>query len=462
MAASNQILTVAQMVAAEQALVDGGQTISGLMDIAGCGAADLIWRVAAHRPVTVLCGPGNNGGDGYVIARELQQRGGTVRVVAPLPPGTDAAKAARDRCDAPMVADARGGVLVDCLFGSGLARPLDPDHLALLQRMAGQHALRIAIDLPSGIASDSGAVLNKGLPTWHLTIALGAWKFAHALMPALPLLGERRLVPIGVQPVAGAAQMLVRPRLTAPPRDAHKYTRGLVLVIGGAMTGAATLACEAALRGGAGAVRLAAAEAYPALPADVVLKTGPLADLLADPRNGSVLAGPGLGRDHSAATLLAHVLAADSAAVIDADGLMLLEPAALAGRTAPLILTPHGGEMAKLLDAFGITNERKVAQARDLAAASGAVVVFKGPDTVLAAPDGRLVLAPSADGWLSVAGSGDVLAGLAASRLAVTGDPFIAACEALWLHGEAARLSPKPFTAGALAQAIPLAYAACL
>lgn len=459
---SNQVLTVAQMRAAEQALIDGGETVSSLMEKAGQGAADLIWRVAAHRPVTVLCGPGNNGGDGYVIARELHRRGLKVRVIAPLDPVTDAARAARASCDAPVAEDARGVVLVDCLFGSGLARPLSDDHLALLQRLAAHHALRIAIDVPSGVDSDSGAPLNDSLPHYHLTIALGAWKRAHGLMPAMAQMGARRLVGIGVRPVAGAAQMLGRPQLTPPARDDHKYTRGLVQVVGGAMAGAALLASEAAMRAGAGAVRLASADPHPSAPHDLVLKDGPLPQVLADPRIGAVLVGPGLARDDHARSRLADVLAANAPSVIDADGLTLLSPEALAAFDAPLVLTPHGGEMAHLVQAFGVAEHGKIEQACAVARACNAVVVFKGPDTIIAAPDGRVTLAPSPTAWLSVAGSGDVLAGLVASRLAATGDAYAAACQAVWLHGEAAHLCAVPFLASDLVRAVPQAYAACL
>src|SRR5688572_773433 len=242
MTANSQILTVAQMRSAEQALIDGGETVSSLMERAGAGAADWVWRVAAGRPVTVLCGPGNNGGDGYVIARELVRRGAAVTVVAPLEPGTEAACAAREAFGGAIAEHGQGGVLVDCLFGSGLARPLSAELLELLESGAGRHAIRVAVDVPSGIDSDSGAPLNAGLADYHLTLALGAWKPAHGLMPAMATMGETRLVPIGVAPVAGAAQMLERPRLAPPARDAHKYSRGLVLVVEGPMTGAALLA----------------------------------------------------------------------------------------------------------------------------------------------------------------------------------------------------------------------------
>ncbi len=185
---TDQVLTVAQMQAAEQALVDAGTSIDEMMQCAGRGAGEIVWRIAAGRKVTVLCGPGNNGGDGYVIARTLRSRGLVMNVVAPIAPKTDAAIAARLAWGTEPVRDARqsvrGDVLVDCLFGTGLGRPLDDDLSGLLRRLASSHAHAVAVDLPSGVDSDNGDCLNPGLPRYDLTLALGAWKFAHWLMPA--------------------------------------------------------------------------------------------------------------------------------------------------------------------------------------------------------------------------------------------------------------------------------------
>lgn len=462
MTAVEQILTVAQMRAAEQALIDGGETVASLMERAGTGAADWVRRLAAGRAVTVLCGPGNNGGDGYVIAREIARNGGAVTVVAPLDPRTEAAAAARASYAGPTAAESHGGVLVDCLFGSGLTRPLEPVHMALLADLARHHRLRIALDVPSGIDSDSGMPLNEGLPAFDVTLALGAWKLAHWLMPSAALMGERRLVPIGVGEVPGAASVLSRPQLAPPAADAHKYTRGLVLVVGGAMAGAALLACEAAMRGGAGAVRLAGGEPHPAVSPDVIVRAESLGDLLADERTGAVLVGPGLGRDGKARQKLAEALSADRPTVVDADALTLLYPGQVADHVGPLILTPHEGELARLVESFGVAPADKLGRARALAQATDSVIVAKGPDTVIAAPDGRTVLAPSATSWLAVGGTGDVLAGIAASRLAATGDPFLAACEAVWLHGEAARTAGPAFVASELAPAVAKAYVAAL
>ncbi|HEY6868801.1 MAG TPA: NAD(P)H-hydrate epimerase, partial [Novosphingobium sp.] len=185
------------MRAAEAALIAGGTAVEALMQIAGRGAADWVWRVTGHHRVTVLCGPGNNGGDGYVIAQALRERGAVVQVVAASEPRTAAAQVARGLWQGPVLGAAArptGHVLVDCLFGSGLVRPLGPADLAVLTDLARSHHRRIAIDLPSGVESDSGRPLNAGLPDWHLTVALGAWKQAHFLMPASAAMGERRLV----------------------------------------------------------------------------------------------------------------------------------------------------------------------------------------------------------------------------------------------------------------------------
>ena len=461
----NQILTVAQMRAAEQALIDAGTGVDALMQIAGLGAAEWVWRVAAQRAVTVLCGPGNNGGDGYVIAQALRERGGPVVVVAATEPKTDAARNARALYHGEVLGPdgaPHGDVLVDCLFGSGLTRALSDADFALLTRLAASHPQRIAIDVPSGVESDSGAALNAGLPGYDLTVALGAWKFAHALMPAAAAAGALRQVGIGVDDVPGAAQMITRPHFAAPADDAHKYRRGLLGVIGGDMPGAALLACQSAQGAGAGYVRLLASGAV-AAPADLVVDTAPLAEALADGRYTALLVGPGLGRHADARERLVVALASGVPAVIDADGLVLLGPGHLGERSAALIATPHEGELAALERAFachGTGSKRERALA--LAAASGMIIVAKGPDTLVATPDGRLACAPRASSWLSTAGTGDVLAGAIASRLACGAEAFAAACEGVWLHAEAARRCTVPFTAAALAAAIPSAYASAL
>ncbi len=458
-----QVLTAAQMRAAEQALFDAGVSVSDLMETAAGGAAEWIRRVAAGRGVTVLCGPGNNGGDGYVIARRLREAGNAVTVVAPLEPATDAAKEARRRWGGAVSPSggAQGDVLVDCLFGSGLARPLAAEHALLLRDLAARHRYRVAVDLPSGVASDSGAVLNERLPAFDLTLALGAWKFAHWSLPGRALMGQMRLVPIGIAAVDGAAHVVERPRIAAPDTNSHKYRRGLLGIVGGAMPGASLLAAAAAQHAGAGYVKLLAPEADPRTPPDVVTETAPLGQALADPRFKAVLVGPGLGRNDAAKAMLAEALRQAPALVIDADALMLLGPAMLP-EGKPILATPHDGELETLCRSFGVIANGRAERALALARASGMVVLAKGPDSIVAAPDGRLALGAPAPSWLSVAGTGDVLAGIAASRMAAGSDPFAAACEALWLHGEAARRAGAAFTPSQLAQEVAHALAACL
>lgn len=232
------------MRAAEEELIAGGETVDSLMQIAGRGAAEWVWRMAGHHKVTVLCGPGNNGGDGYVIAETLRARGAAVTVVAPYEPATDAARNARaaykgdvlDGADLP-----HGEVFVDCLFGSGLSRPLEARAAKLLNELASTHSRRVAVDMPSGIDSDAGIALTSWLPVYDMTIALGAWKYAHWLMPAAELMGERCLIPIGVSKVEGAAQVVGKPHFKPPAPDAHKYSRGLAMVVAGEMPGATLL-----------------------------------------------------------------------------------------------------------------------------------------------------------------------------------------------------------------------------
>ena len=450
------ILTVAQMRAAEQALFDAGTAPYALMRRAGEGAADVIWRAGHRRDLLVLCGPGNNGGDGYVIARALHERGVPVRVAALADPRTASATQARadwagpveDVMTAPPAAQ-----LVDALFGIGLARGLDTALAARLDALVRPAGHSYALDVPSGVESDVAAALSAVPPFTHC-LALGAWKPAHVLMPARGLSARHVLVDIGVAAPADAAHLLAPARIAAPAADAHKYTRGLVAVVAGAMPGAAALAAEAAARGGAGYVRLLGADQPGPLSHAIVQEAA-----LAFDRAKAVLVGPGLGRTAEARDRLSAALQSAVPVVADGDALGLLAEGGARSLPAPAILTPHDGEFARL---FGAGKGNKIDRARAAARACGSVVVHKGPDTVIAAPDGRCAVAPPASSWLSTAGTGDVLAGLCAARLAVTGDPFRAACEAVWLHSAAARRAGSAFVADDLLPLIPVALGACL
>lgn len=458
------ILTAAEMRAAEQALFDAGTRVDALMARAAMGAAEAIWRFAGGSPTLVLCGPGNNGGDGYVIARLLKERGVQVSLAAIAPPRTEVAARARAAWTGPVadLADCRAQpVLVDALFGIGLTRGLDDAVSDRLIEFAGASALAIAVDLPSGIGTDDGASLSP-IPRFDLTVALGALKPAHVIARSAERCGRIATVDLGIETGAARAYRIDRPHLAAPGIDAHKYRRGMVLAVGGAMPGAIALSAEAALRGGAGYVVAAGADPGRGPQAIVHRPIDALDAALTDRRIGAVLIGPGLGRDGAGSERLDKVLATDHPLVLDADALMLIAARpggvdALSRRAAPCLLTPHEGEFAALFPDAGVD---PIERARAAAAQAGVVVVRKGPATIVAAPDGRVGVAPLAPGWLASAGTGDVLAGLCAARLAGGAPAFDAACQAVWLHGEAARLAGPALIADDLAAHIPAAIGA--
>lgn len=453
------ILTAAQMHAAEQAAFDAGVDDYGLMERAGAAAAEIIWRAGHRRDALVLCGPGNNGGDGYVIARLLKERGVSVRVAALGEGRTASGQRARAGWGGPVedvMTSAPGGQLVDALFGTGLTRGLDAAVAARLCELAGAAMLSHAIDLPSGVDTDSGALLSA-VPQFDISIALGAYKPAHLLQPAAGHMGRLVLADIGIA-TPGAVVRLSAPALSPPDAQAHKYGRGLVLVVGGAMPGAAMLAARAAAHAGAGMVRLMADDVRPAPPHAIVRQDWD-EDALSDRRIRALLIGPGLGRDAKARARLDAALDAGHGLVLDADALTMLGENGARAIPADAILTPHEGEFGRL---FGDLPGSKIDRALAAARSCGAVVVYKGADSVIAAPDGRVTVAAGASPWLSTAGTGDVLAGIAAARLAVTGDPFRAACEAVWLHGDAARRAGAAFLADDLLTTLPAAIAARL
>lgn len=450
------ILTAAETRAAEAAVFATGVTVEQAMERAGAAVAETAWRYAGRMPTLVLCGPGNNGGDGYVIARLLRDRGIPVRVAASGEPRTDAARANRARWNGPVeaLADAKPSrLLIDALFGTGLVRALDPAIAEPLERLAAAARIRLAVDLPSGVGTDDGVLLGPAI-AYDVTVALALLKPAHRLQPAAALMGRIILADIGIP---GRSQLweIARPHLPAPGPADHKYTRGHVVVAEGAMPGAALLSAMAAQRGGAGYVTLAGQGGGG--PAAIVRRSGDLAAILADRRVGAALVGPGLGRDAAGRVLLEAALASGKPLVLDADALMLLaERRPLQGLP---ILTPHEGEFAEL---FGQLPGSRIERARAAAANAQAVVVLKGPDTVVASPDGRAAVAPPATGWLASAGTGDVLAGLIAANRARGLDAFEAACVGVWLHARAAELAGPGLIADDLIVHLPHVLAQCL
>ncbi|WP_374942858.1 NAD(P)H-hydrate dehydratase [Sphingomonas sp.] len=449
------ILTAQAMRDAEAAC---GATTEALMARAGAAVAEQVRRLAMGAQVLVLCGPGNNGGDGYVAAAILQRAGVPVRVAATGAPVTEAAIAARAGWDGAvetLSAAQPAPVLIDALFGTGLSRPLDDAVGADLARLHAEARLSIAVDLPSGVATDDGTC-PSAIPTFDLALALGALKPAHLLYPAAGHARAVRILDIGAAAFSDVA-VLDRPILRTPGPADHKFTRGMVAVVAGRMPGAAALAATAAAHSGAGYVLLLGS-ATDRLPHAIVRRRY-TADALDDLRIGALLIGPGLGRDDVAREKLGHALASPHPLVLDGDALHALDLESLASRAAPTVLTPHAGEFAAL---FGTVDGGKIARARDAARRSGATIVYKGADTVIAHPDGRVRVAHRPATWLSTAGTGDTLAGLAAGLLAGGHDPFAAACAAVWLHAEAARRCGPAFLADDLAAALPGAIAQCL
>ena len=445
------ILTAEAMRAAEQIAIDGGTGVEELMERAGAALAEAAYRFAGPMPVLILCGPGNNGGDGYVAARHLADRGVQVRVAALAEPKSDAAKWARSRWAGEveeLSADTKGSpLLIDALFGTGLTRGLDEPVSLLLSELVHEAVVAIACDLPSGVETDSGELLNP-LHDYDMTVAFGALKPAHLLHPAMHKCGRLVLADIGIA-ASGEWREIARPEL--PPLDpgGHKYDRGLVHALAGIMPGAIALAAKSAARAGAGYVRVSTSKPIDGLPSSIVqIDHAPVND----ERIGCLLVGPGLGDVPQVLTL---ALTSQAPKVLDADALTHLgDPERL--RRQDAIMTPHEGEFRKL---FGEIAGTKPERAIEAAQRSGAVVVYKGPDTLVATPDGRVGFAPRAHPWLASAGTGDVLAGLIAAMRARGLDAFDAASAGVWIHGRAAEIARPQLIADDLVEAIPAAIA---
>ena len=425
------LLTPAQMAQAD-ALAGNTET---LMEAAGRAVARCIMQRCRKAPVLVLAGPGNNGGDGRVAARYLAQEGWPVKL--------------RDFREAIPEEAARAGLVIDAIFGAGLSRDLDERTAALLKA-----ARRIvAVDVPSGLDGGTGQVRGFA-PQAEFTITFVRKKPGHLLFPGRALCGEVLLRDIGMpDAVIGQVQPNTwenGPALfTLPQRGAtgHKYSSGDVTILSGSLPGAARLAAMAARRAGAGMVSIAARHAAPLPEAGILLRPEKLRVLLADKRRKTWVVGPGLGIAAASKKLARLVAAGGLTIVADADALTACEnaPERLRGVS---VITPHEGEFVRL---FGPVGPDKIAAARRAAILTGAVVVLKGPDTVIAAPSGVAAINANAPAWLATGGTGDVLAGLIAALLARGMAPFPAACAGVWLHGEAANAAGP----GMLAEDLP-------
>ena len=461
MTQTREILSVAQMTAADRAAIDGGVPGLLLMERAGSAVAEAIQARWSPRPVLVLCGPGNNGGDGYVAAARLAGAGWPVSLAA-MDPGRlrgDAAEAAKGwtgevRPLAKAEALAPGGLVVDAIFGTGLARPLDDAAQGALRRTSSRGAHLVAVDLPSGLSGDTARPLGFA-PQAVLTVTFHAKKPCQVLEPGRDLCGEVVVADIGIPPgaVRGARLWENHPanwaaRLPWPGAQSHKHDRGRLVVVSGNMwsTGAARLAARSGLRVGAGLVTVLSpvgALSVNAAQLEAVMvrpfETDAELQRAAADADAAVI-GPAAGVNNATVLNLKALARTGAALLVDADALSVFhdDPEDLFSvLDRDDVLTPHVGEFERVFPGLLAASPERITAAREAAARAGAVVLLKGPDTVVAAPDGRAAVNTNATRWLATAGSGDVLAGLIGGLMSQGMDSFEAACAGAWIHGEA-------------------------
>lgn len=469
------VLSVAEMAAADAAAIAAGTPGIALMEQAGRAVADAVTRrTRPGQRILVLCGPGNNGGDGFVAGRLLAERG--CHVILALAGARDAlagdAALAAARWTGPIVATrdadpAQHDLVVDALFGAGLSRPLSGDNAALVERVNASARPVVAVDVPSGVHGDTGLADGPAVRADE-TVTFFRLKPGHLLHPGRALCGVVTLADIGIRPDIAFGAGRIAPsvfrndpalwRSEWPDHAAtiHKYGRGAVAVAAGGLAGvgAPRLGARAALRIGAGLATIIcrpdALAAHAARGPDALMQMA-AADVaaftaaLSARRVGALLIGPALGLDAEARSWVAAAAGGDWPCVFDADALthIAAHRAVLAGRlrrrAGPAVLTPHEGEFRRLVAGLpGYEDERgKLARCRQAALLTGAVVVLKGPDSVIAAPDGRAAINTTGSPALATAGAGDVLGGMVAGLLAQGMPAFEAACAAVWLHGRA-------------------------
>ena len=473
----HELLTPTEMAQVDQRAIEQGISGFRLMEKAGQAVVAVILDRWTPRPVRILCGPGNNGGDGFVVARLLREHGWPVRLgllgsLSHLRGETrDHAALWAGEVESPTVQFLDGaGLVVDAMFGTGLSRPLDGLALQVVQHLSQHRVPVCAIDIPTGIDGRTGQILGVGLQA-DVTVTFHRKKPGQLLLPGRVCCGELVVADIGI-PDSVVHDHTTRTyenhpdvwmaQFPWPQLHQHKYQRGHVLVRGGdIMTGAARLSALAAARAGAGLVSVATSSASWPIYAASLLSTMvvPCDDvdawrvLLSDPRRNVVVMGPGAGVSDSLADEVLSALNTKRAVVLDADALTVFAHHGMTLFQAikgPCILTPHSGEFTRL---FGKTNGDRLQQARDAAQISGAVIVLKGADTVIAAADGRAVINTNAPPDLATGGTGDVLTGIMAGLVAQGMESFNAAAAAVWVHGRAATL----FGPGLIADDLPLA-----
>jgi len=478
-----ELLTTQEMYRADAMAVAAGIPGRTLMETAGTAVADAICARWDSRPVAVVCGPGNNGGDGFVVARLLAGRGWpvTLSLLGSRDKLTgDAALAAADwHGDTHVLSDASthdAQLVVDALFGAGLTRPLEGIAAALALQSQRADIPYVAVDVPSGLDGNTGACLGETFSA-NLTVTFHRAKPGHFLMPGRARCGALLVAPIGIpeSSISAIAPSAFHnaPALWAdvfpkPRAGGHKYTRGHAVVVSGGkvQTGAARLAARGALRAGAGLVTVASppdavavnAAHLTAIMLSEVDGAAALAAMLSDTRKNAVLIGPGAGVHPTTRALTMAALRSEACVVLDADALTACADDAAACWQAihrPTILTPHEGEFKRLFPDLADPADGKPARARAAAKRSGAVVVLKGPDTVIACPHGRIAINANAPPTLATAGSGDVLAGFILAQLAQAVPAFEAACIGVWLHGAAATRFGPGLIAEDLAEMLP-------
>ncbi len=461
---------------ADKLAAEAGTPPYELMEKAGAAVADAIVSRHAPQPTLVICGPGNNGGDGLVVARILAAGRWPVRVALSCDPAALAGDAARAAAWwsgplEPLSTDLLDGktLIVDALFGSGLSRPITGEVRGMIEAVNSQQLDVVSIDIPSGINSDTGVVMGAAIKA-KTTITFFRKKPGHLLLPGREYCSEVQLSDIGIPDSVLAT---IRPKLWQndpalwlkrypwPQPSQYKYDRGHVLVIGGEMTGAGRLAAHAAQRIGAGLVTVACPEkvtaiyagSSPSLIVQGYKDPAEIEKILQKRKVNCVLVGPGAGLDQNLVIILHIVLAQDIPVVFDADALTMLgEKKDLRQQLKPHhVLTPHDGEYKRLFSFEGSRVERAVKASKE----SSATLILKGSDTVVADNEGRVSINANAPPWLATAGAGDTLAGFTSGLLAQGMAPFDAASMAVWVHGECASLFGHGLIADDLAGQVP-------